>query len=257
MKSLAVLFAFLIASASWAGPIIVGSGAGESEYALLFAQAQLTDLLTVCSLNRCSLTPPESAALAQIQTASLPQSIFKTNGDMAGALFRVVGTQVWFNEDQLWLDPANTIAYDVSHAAGLWIQVLGGNLDQQVVNSLRLKVQSALNMNVGTNATPYANGSLAVVFWSHSAYLRDAEASVLPVTSQLVAQIKGMDSNSLQFFSARWTSVNRTSGVVRLDLNLMWTAQGNPMRGIGTIMMQVSPEGVIDATSIHALVQQE
>jgi hypothetical protein len=258
MKSL-IIAAALFSNFCWAGPIIVGSGAGESEYALLFAQAQLPDLLSACSLNRCTLTPAEAAALVQIQSASAhpPQAIFKTDSEMSGSILRVIGAQVWFNEDELWLDPSNTIAYDVPHAAGLWVQVLGQNLDQQVINSLRLKIQSALNLNLGENSTLFGSGSLAVVFWSHSVYLRDGQANVLPLTAQLVSQITAMDQNTLQFFSARWTNVNRTSGAVRLDLNLMWTAQGNPMRGVGTITMQVSQDGVIDAKSVRAIVQEE
>jgi hypothetical protein len=133
---------------SSAGPIIVGTGAGQSEYSIIFVESQLTQILRECADLSCQLSPAEKTEfLPLVLAAHIPRSmLFKTENEMHGDIFRVtppapnqtsttgfgngvanvVGNShsIWFNQSRLWLDAAHTRPYDVGDAAALWLDVL-------------------------------------------------------------------------------------------------------------------------------------
>ena len=111
MSSLKILLAMflVLGQARTSGPIVVGGGAGGSEFSIVFARTNLKSILSDCLAYSCGFSSAKAQSLRPLlaQTATLLPAVFKTSGEVV------------FNQDLLWLDAAHKVPYEISDAVGL------------------------------------------------------------------------------------------------------------------------------------------
>ena len=77
--------------ASHAGPIVVGGGAGESEFSIVFARTNLPAIVTDCLKFSCRFTPQEAERLAILgqKAKTAPLALFKSSKGTSWRALRI------------------------------------------------------------------------------------------------------------------------------------------------------------------------
>lgn len=229
---LASLF-MLLPLMTFAGPIFVKGGAGQSEYSIIFARENLPRLFSMCDEGRCQLNANECVSLLQLQQASLqpPKALFKKSQEMGTQLYLLQkqSGEVWFNLDLLWRNAEKNVAYDIPAAAALWADVLGNDKPQiraELERVLRTKFHRSLfDIN--------AKNALEAMVWeltdaNERLYVRDADMNSHDLTDSFVelAQCE-VPVTQLKFYSLRWV---RGIPVPRLEVMASWRCGGSAHR---------------------------
>jgi hypothetical protein len=239
MKTLLITLLALLTAAvtchAASGPIIVGTGAGESEYSVIFARAKLAEILTDCLQISCALTATQSAGFANlVQLAQTPPTVqFKSGALLLNRLYEIHGTEVWFNQDRLWLDSIQTKPFDVAEAAALWIDVLAPNGDKAALNLLKTKLRESLRQNLSRVRAALNDGlTFELLHWRPAQgqdrlYARDPALQTVELSQALIAHLGCSEGlKSLKIFSPTWVSMTQTAQaeyLFNLGLGVKWT----------------------------------
>ncbi len=256
-----------------AGPIIVGHGAGESEYSILFARAHLDELLSVCSADQCHFSSLEKDWLRTTRELALlaPDAIFKTKDELGDRLFlrHPIEHQVWLNQDLLWLDPSRTVPYQVSDAVILWMNILlvGKNIPKPLLAIMQFDLAAALTDHVQSIfSTGDKTSGFTAVLWSRKAgnddlYFRDQAFQTYSGLSSVRAALvcEAETASQIKFHSGRWmTSENQqevsSKLALRLELSVTWNCGKWANKGRVQVTFNAIHKEVyeIDSSSIRA-----
>ncbi len=259
-----ILSILVFALASLAGPIIVRSEAGQSEYSILFARAHLDELLSVCSNDECNLSEDQESWLRTARQLSLnaPKVIFKNKTDLADQKFTKHDDQVWLNQDLLWLDDAHTIAFQVSDAMVLWLDILlqGKIIPRLELTVLEFEMARVLNEKVQTIRSA---GEFSAILWRHAdrndeIFFEDHTQRMISIRDSL--QKSGFCGNdlatSLQFHSASWNDLT-TRKEIRLEVATTWSCGVQKNRGNLQIMAELNDQSEVDPSSIRTFIDEE
>lgn len=255
-----------------AGPLVVGKGAGESEFALVFARAHLSELLAHCLGNRCGLDDDEEWVLRRmIHFAPLaPQAIFKTSQELGNRTFVVRKGEVWFNQDQLWQDAAHTKSYDEAYAATVWMDVLDEVLPDMVnVDFAQMKrlVRAGLSERIVRSHLTVGDDTMTALIYKGTLdrlYLRDAEFVGHDVSDALASVSLCEDGTQSQprFHAVRWTSLVPTGErkTVTLEVTQTWACAKGAHRARVKLIAQSQPgleDFVLDPKTVRAFAEEE
>jgi hypothetical protein len=258
---------------AFAGPIIVGNGAGEGEYSVVFVSAKLPSILEECGNVSCQLTSDEQKIFQALQAqASFPRTlVFKNSQSLGHNIFEIQGAEVWVNQDLLWRDSLQQIPFDVSDAGDLWIHVLASaaKLQSPLVDTIGQKISLSLSHETSRGRLDIENkGSVEFILWSRQSsdtlVIRDPALTILDLSDALKNAIHCPKPVSPRIFSPAWMSlVGGAAPTERLNLTLQfgmsWTCQGRSVvsRGLAAIQL-VSEKGsaIFDPKSVYLYVEQ-
>ena len=242
--------------AAFAGPIIVGHGAGESEYSILFARTHIDDLLAVCAGDQCHFSPLEKDWLRTTRELAqhVPEAIFKTKKELGALRYlrHPIEHQVWFNQDLLWLDAAGSVPFQVSDAVALWMDILlvGKDIPKTELAILEFELAAALNDRVQSIFSSGDNtGGFTAILWtrqtgSDDIYFRDQSFQTFSGLEAVraAALCGGGLATQIKFHSGRWTSIEELNEaipklVLRLEVSATWTCGKQSSRGRVQLVM--------------------
>jgi hypothetical protein len=263
------------------GPIIVGNGAGEGEYSVLFVKANLKDILEECANVRCQLTAQEQSTLAGLRNAvpRVSQVLFKSSKEMPGKIFELHANSsradVWVNQDLLWEDAKKSVAFTVGDAAELWIHILaavsGGETPSVQSLGEKLKAALATDTQRGGLTIPSSQGSAAAdmtveyLLWSHNSadvlVIRDPQLGTLELTKSIAGAIHCAEPTVPRIFSPAWLPLATTGARVRLTLQfgIAWTCQGRSYTTHGLSFVELLADrksAVFDAATLYSFIDQ-
>lgn len=260
MKRLILIATLLTGFQIEAGPILVGQGTGQSEYSLIFARANLPELFRSCG-SVCALSTEQRALLKNLgeRGAKPPAAVFKTRVDLGEQVFRLEnnGSEVWFNQDVLWLDGARTIPYSIPFATIVWVDVLVSQMPlavseadlEQVRTELVLLLSQRMIRIPGTMAGVQV---LEALVWKSDVqdkfFIRNAEFENYDFTQAIQDSLAcpiAARLNQLRISTVRWTLLTRESDEgrlrIRLDTMLNWRCGEEGRRGRAMIVMMAEP----------------
>jgi hypothetical protein len=180
------------------GPIVVGGGAGESEYSMVFAREKLTDFVGDCLTFSCGLGAQEKLrySFLTVKAKNPLKALFKTSKEMNADLYQVHSHEVWFNRDRLWLDTGKTKPYDIVDAVRLWVEILalGSDLTAPQLEALKTALGSAVK-TTRSGQSLNDGATFETLLWSvdpthDRLYIRDPSLSSLEITPFLIEQLK-------------------------------------------------------------------
>jgi hypothetical protein len=249
----ATLLALLLSVSAWAGPILVGGG-GESEYSLIFLRENLSQIMQDCFAVTCGLTDVEKSRLAIFQQKSKnpPKLVFKTQDEMERRLFELKSkdNEVWINQDELWLNEDKTIAYGISDAAALWIQILqqGEAIAQDDVARLTLSLEGSLVNQVIRYAAELNDGeTFELLSWkglnqNTRLFIRDPFVQNFELTEKIRNAIHCSSSpiENMSIYSANWVSMTPTNEkllVFNVGFGLKWTCGQKKHNQTGNVLI--------------------
>jgi hypothetical protein len=236
MNIVGLVFAGALTWSAHAGPIIVGTGAGGSEFSLIFARANFVEMARDCFASSCTLTPTERTLAPQIllRAAKPPPLLFKTERDMPGLLKKMTAGAVWFNQDRLWLDAKKTVAYDVPEAAAQWLDVLIGDI-APASSALGAKISESLRQRMSrqTRATG-DGGTFELLHWRPVSgvdrlFVRDPALNSVDLTAALTVSLACPSLNTLTLFSPTFSSITDLGPdrlLFTVGLGLRWNCGG-------------------------------
>lgn len=263
------------------GPIIVGNGAGEGEYSVLFVKTNLQDILEECANVRCQLTSHEQSTLAGLRNVAprVSQVLFKSSKEMPGKIFELHATSsradVWVNQDLLWEDAKKSVAFTVGDAAELWIHILaainGGEIPS--VQSLGEKLKAALTTETqrGGQSISSPQGGMAsdmtveYLLWSHNnvdvLVIRDPQLGTLELMKSIAGAIHCAEPTVPRIFSPAWLPLVTTGARVRLTLQfgIAWTCQGRSYTTHGLSFVELLTDrksAAFDAATLYSFIDQ-
>lgn len=284
-RILATMFisaALLGASNSFAklrAPILVGQGAGQSEYAIVFTYQSLPALLSGCLIADCGLDDQGLAVLNELIARAQRMKVtvlFKTSVELQSHVFGLSpdGSTVSFNQDLLWIDRDKTQGYDLPRAVGLWIDVLAFR-EPRIPHAVYERVLVATVKNLGhtlIQSRIEKNGStFEGMIWKQPqgqdrVFVRDGAYNNYDFTSAFtqsgVLCFTGPASD-VRVHGARWAWVNpREDGGLRLGLELTmnWKCSDGAHRGRTKLVLTAQPAGgayEIDENSSEVYVEGE
>ena len=247
------IIAFLPALAG-GGSVIVGAGAGESEFSVAFSRVNLPNLLAYCKNFDCHLTSSASLVLDKLSVLAqnVPQAVFKSEKEMPGAIFKLslASGEVWFNQDRLWLDADQTKPYAVADAVNLWIDVLstGQNFSPAALDHLKKAESQILGQNFQT-----ISDDLGAVIWKQKPvehlYLFDSSGQTLDVQSKLEASVPCTDKKkmALEIFSGTWQGLTSSASENKyvLTAQVIWSCGAEVARGEISVLAaaEILPDG--------------
>lgn len=260
MKKLILIVLLFTGFQSSAGPIIVGQGTGQSEYTLIFARTNLPELLRSC-LNVCALSSEQTSVLKTLidQAGNPPVAIFKTSSELESQVYRLNldNREVWFNQDELWLDVARTVAFDIPNATRLWVDILGaanlptGNRKhlEHIKNELALILSQRFIRIPGLMV---GEPVLEALVWKSDVqdkfFIRNSEFEnydFTPVIQGFLGCAQGTTPTQLRINGTRWTLLTREFDEgrlrVRLDTVLTWRCGEVGQRTRAMIVMMAEP----------------
>jgi hypothetical protein len=262
----------IISLSCFAGPIVVGGGAGESEFSLVFARTNLVDLVGSCLKYECDLSRSEIRALNILTQKSQnpPEAIFQPSLPIPGQVFESHPelNQVWFSQNDLWLDQEKTVAYSIESATGLWMQVLGEteNISPAIVDSLKRKTISFLSQKFENTVTNINDqNQLMATVWKQQPvnrfFLSDSTGQVIDLTEKAQATIQcgNLVAQSIHFFSGTWhvSDASRSSSQFILRMNVIWNCNGIYNRGellaVGSASLSEDETFKIDQNSLNLM----
>ena len=262
-----LFLALTLSLVTWAGPLVVGKGAGEAEYSITFARASLPELLNQC-FGPCSLNNEEKTILKQLIEAGKNPPKVEFKDKMGVEVFKYFPAQneVWFNRDLLWLDKDKTKPVDEAVAVVLWTQVLAEqlkintdltHLQYELINILRAKIlRSLLAITTKLN--------FQAMIWQQEnsrLYIRDAELNNYDVTSFLIHLTNCKSPEKFQITSLRWEGATQLSdGNLELHLSASqtWRCGTAAERSRVHISMRaLAPKFTLDLASIQANLEGE
>jgi len=263
-----VLLSFLLTLSSqvFAGPIIVGNGAGEGEYSVVFVRANLVQILEECANVSCHLNNDEhkKLLLLQKQAAKAPAPVIKTSSEISGKRFELHGKEVWINSDSLWSDGQKTIPYDVGDAADLWIHILAEDLhlNADSLNGIGQKIQQSLANETHRGSLDIDNaGTVEFILWSRedsdTLVIRDPSLGTIDLSPAIAKAIQCAQPVAPRFYSPAWmTLVTRQ---ITLQFGVDWTCQGKSYssRGITSVqLLDHEQKTSFDPSSVYIYVEQ-
>jgi hypothetical protein len=252
---------FFVSFSAWSGPILVGQGVGESEYALIFTRNNLPELINSCK-SVCALSAEQKDLLAELAVRGInpPAALFKTKSELGSDVYRLhkSGLEVWFNQDELWLNQEKTAPYSIPYATAVWLDVLssikpviqsGPDLEQ-IKSELLLILSQRMIPIAGRMAdeTP-----LTALIWKSDKedrfYIRNSEFENYDFTPALMEALTcpagAGAAGELRVNTARWTLLTRVSDEgalrVRLDTVLNWRCGNEGQRGRAMIVLMAPP----------------
>lgn len=254
---LVLIFTFFAGSfeATKAGPIVVGGGAGGSEFAVVFARANLETMLSDCLRATCGLTADEAQAFEPLldRTKSIPLAVFKTSAELSGNLYEVRPSEVWFNRELLWLDAGKTIPFDVDDASKLWLEIL--NLDGVVSKPdlLLLQTRLARTLDIEKSEQAYdTENTFQILLWKTSPqmdrlYVSSSPADTFELTEAVIATLACSDLRSFKIQSPTWISAapipptgKPETIILKLSLNVNWVCGTRSHAGFGSAIVRVT-----------------
>jgi hypothetical protein len=260
------------------GPIVVGKGAGQSEFALIFAHQHMAELLRQCLLT-CELGTDEKRFAVDLEkrlvTDPLPQPVFKGKNDLGDVRFRRANREVWINQDLLWLDDAKTRALDVAAATSLWLDVVTEGLKQaderDLVERLKTKLVKELSAETKYAGHKFHGEHLLNAFlWrQHAAidssdrlFLGDFQAQVIELTSKAAGATRG---SGIKFFAMNWITPvgaeQKELAPLHLEVSASWlTFELVPVRGTLDFIIpirKVNERYIIGSEEISVIATEE
>ncbi|MGE0527182.1 MAG: hypothetical protein AB7P49_08990 [Bdellovibrionales bacterium] len=253
-KRILLILLVILSGTGAAGPILVGNGAGESEFSLLFARLRLPSLLAMCD-GICELNPGEQVLLSELKARgdSPPEAVFQGQPQLGGRMYVLrfgKKTEVWFNSDELWLDQAKTKPIEIPQAVSLWMEILAATahpdsstppLPSSDFRSLQAKLELALGQSLRRVPAVFEKELVfEALLWAASPsggrlFLRNSEYVADELTSHVREALAcPVAPEGLRFHSLRWTEVSRhESGELSLqmDLTQTWLCDGRAQRG--------------------------
>ena len=128
-----------------AGPILVGSGAGKGEFSVVFTHKLFGEILSECIEVRCSLSDNEKQEVKPYVEYDLPNLHFLKKKELKEKEYELRGSDLFINQDRLWLNEEKTKPYDVPEAMILWLRVLS---NEQLNGSIYDKMRKDLRASV-------------------------------------------------------------------------------------------------------------
>jgi len=260
------------------GPIVVGKGAGQAEFAILFIYENHQSLFRQCHAL-CGLNADEDALLRGIErefeTPDLFKPVFKSKRELGTDVVRRRDREIWFNQDELWLNESKTVAYDLPAAMSLWLEVLSSPIYPPVNADALGGLKGKLKALMG-NETRYAEFKLGTgqiinaLLWrqnqrgeaSDRLILWDLRSRFLDLTPKALA---AADGSGLKFYGMNWSSPVGEGPKELRDLHLevaaSWADQSQrPVRGQIDFMIPLEKDGekfVLNPDRITALATEE
>jgi hypothetical protein len=244
LKNMVSCLILILSLNAFAGPILVGRGAGFSEYSLIFARANLELLLQDCVALSCELAEDQrSVGNELVSRARLaPQLEFKSGAEMGtDEVFRRLSDKVvWINQDKLWTDAAKTVPYGMGEAMALWCQILGEGLEAgtlaRVEESVRVTFQRQV---VRSELTTEPKRSFEFLLWKRPGAvdqlaIRDVVLQSVVLTEPIASQLACASGvKSMEIFSPVWSPDLRGDEQITLILNfgVRWVCVGEEGRG--------------------------
>lgn len=242
MKSLILaLLIFAFMPSGFAGPILVGSGAGSAEYSVVFANANLQEMLKYCRDGSCGFDANELRLNESLITlaAVAPKPVFKNEKDMTAELYRLSASNVWINQDRLWLDAAGTIPYTIGNAVALWVDILGRPyLPAADLEIMKRKVSESFDRQFVRGKVEIASAqTFEYLLWKRDCgdllVMRDAGLQTVALLEPIAKQLGCKDTSSIQIFSPSWVpgpGAVTNEAVMTLNFGLKWacgSSRGN------------------------------
>ncbi len=227
MRLLAHLFAliFFMSAVSYAGPLIVRNGAGQSEFSVIFAREHIAEFYENCALV-CGLTADESNVLQDLIATSKKKIrlLFKDSSQMSSKVFLRTDEGIWINQDLLWLDQDQSKPFDVAEAASLWTDIF--NVSGLPVESLKQNLISLLRSDLKATTLKIGFGSeVTALLWKQNSslsdrlILHDSDGKTIDVTDEI---LKLLGTKAARFGQPHWARI-QNSNVRRLHLEFVTT----------------------------------
>ena len=237
----ALFFIILNASQVFAGPVIVGSGGGASEYSIIFARSSFAKMLEECAIS-CELSAVDQQVLLQLQKITgLPAAIFKNQKDLGSRVYEIHGQEVWINQDLLWLDADHSIPYDVAEAVALWLEIAEQVSGQPAAaSSIQEKARILFRKQIQRGNIELAKDQVfEFILWKSSSedhlVARDPFMQTLEVSgaAKEIIDCEERDSRQ-QFFSPTWLPMESQNDIVlNLNFGVKWTCGGKTQSSFG------------------------
>jgi len=259
LRRLTVLVLILIGiagpfSVAKAGPIVVGGGAGGSEFSIVFARANLQMILSDCLRVTCGFSAKEEVVFQPLldRTKSIPSAVFKTSTELSGNLYEVRASEIWFNRELLWLDTNKTIPFDVDDASKLWLEVL--NLDGVVSKPDLLLLQNRLTRTLDIEKSEQVydtKNTFQILLWKTShgidrLFVSSSPVDTFELTGPVIAKLACPDIRSFKIQSPTWISATPISSagklemiILKLSLNVNWVCGTSSHTGFGSAIVRV------------------
>jgi hypothetical protein len=286
-----VLLSIFNLKASAAGPIIVGNGAGEGEYSVVYVRSNLSGIFEECANISCQLSAEEKQTLQTLRSLAsvAPPARFKTSVEMGQRIFELHGTQnageVWINQDLLWQDSLKTVPFDVGHGAELWTHIIAtvGKLPAEAVGSLGIKLKESLanvtrrgSIGVGIASGPgFPNATVEYLLWSRkkddSLVIRDPLLGSLELSASLAAAVHCPEPVVPRIYSPSWLPLGerglsqrrlRGDSALRLTLQfgVKWSCRGKTYGSHGLSFVELVTSStslpVFDPSSLYTYIEQ-
>jgi hypothetical protein len=264
LRTLSALFISLFTSLIWsanlrAGPIVVGGGAGGSEFSIVFARSNLPTIVSDCLNLSCGLAPSEIARLQPLlmRSKSVLPAVFKTSVELPGHAYEIHQGEIWFNKDLLWLDQAHTKPLEVSDAVQLWLEILDADGVISAADLALVKTKIAHSLEIERSEQAYdSTNSYQVILWKFSPvldrlYVSSSPSDILEITDALIKKLGCHALDSLQIQSPAWISATPVPPqdqpdriILKLSLNVNWTCDGRDHTGFGAAVISASRNSV-------------
>jgi len=266
------LFVLFFPIWTFSGPIIVGGGAGESEFSVLFVHSYLQQIVEECGSFSCPLTNEEKTFFQDLvrDVKSSPSAIFKTSQDLKDRLFEIHDSVVWINQELLWKDAQKNLAYDIGDAAELWLKILAekNQIDLSLKPSLVEKLKKSLmHESMRSQLNLDLMGTTEFILWKSDKadllVLRDPALTTVVFTPLIAAALKcSEEPKALRVYSPAWMLVpsGETNRIdISLQFGVSWTCENQSYSSRGFSKFQIVAQEMgparIDETSIDSFVE--
>lgn len=206
------------------GPIIVGGGAGQSEFSVAFVRTSLDQLIKDCFEISCKFSAEKKARLQKIQVKAQkpPVAFFRTSKDMGDHLFLLKddAINVLINQDLLWLDQAKTQPYEMSDAAKLWVDILAVNesFDANDLQDLKDGLAESIAGVTERQSAELSDGNeFESVVWrsprggDDRTFIRDPNLNLIEVSKDIEKAFECTNREGLTVYNLSWLSATDIS----------------------------------------------
>jgi len=238
-------------STATAGPLVVGQGAGESEFALLFTRRNLPALLISCR-QICPLTASQNKLMLDlVELAANPlDARFSDEAPPSAPVFQITadGRHVEFNKNRLWMDPEGTQAFSIAFATSIWVDILAAeqSFDPTDLEQFKSELVKVLDHNMTEVPIEYQGKSPFVALTWKSAdgdrvYIRNNELEIVELSAQIADALGCKGPSSIEVHSVRPTTVIPSPDnqlTIRLNTVQNWKCGTESFRGRTMIVLK-------------------
>lgn len=210
------------------GPIIVGGGAGEGEFSVIFVRSNLKQIIEECAAISCHLDSADQQLLKNIsKNSEHPPEIFFTDSTILNEkIFEIRGQHVLINQEKLWTDVEKTKAYSVADAGALWIQILATWND--VPTSTQV-IREALTLSLITETRRSKleldpQKTVEFILWKNKTQdilvVRDPALESIDLSDSISHALKCSSPSEIRLYSPSWMPTNWNFPVFANDHHL-------------------------------------